>query len=204
MSHDQSTSERVYGQLKAAVLDGSLGDSVRLDFAELALRLGVSTTPVREAAMRLQGEGLVELPAKGGARPLRLSEFRLRALLNANEAISLASLGRKHRTAIPEPVTPESDAGLTNEQRARAIYRKIALHSGNPEIIEIVERLNDRLMPYRLHEDRVLGDCRREYEALEAAEVNVAMLRRLVRAYHRRRLAKVARLMWTATMREEK
>jgi DNA-binding GntR family transcriptional regulator len=56
----QSKVEAVVGRLRHAILTGAVppGEWLRQD--ELAQRLGVSSTPVREALRRLEAEGLVE------------------------------------------------------------------------------------------------------------------------------------------------
>ena len=53
--------DEVYALLGAAILDGRLGAGERLRDHELAERLGVSRTPVREALQRLSRAGLVEV-----------------------------------------------------------------------------------------------------------------------------------------------
>lgn len=53
--------DEVYALLGEAILDGRLGAGERLRDQELAERLGVSRTPVREALQRLERAGLVEV-----------------------------------------------------------------------------------------------------------------------------------------------
>ena len=62
-------SDEVAGHLRAAIMSGTLrpGMFVRLD--ETAAQLGVSITPVREALLKLSGEGMVQLePHRGVGR----------------------------------------------------------------------------------------------------------------------------------------
>jgi DNA-binding GntR family transcriptional regulator len=59
--------ERVHQALRTQLLDGSLPPGTRLDYKQLAIELGVSTTPVREAVSRLASEGFVELVPRLGA-----------------------------------------------------------------------------------------------------------------------------------------
>ncbi|MEJ2889402.1 GntR family transcriptional regulator [Actinomycetospora aeridis] len=61
-------SERALADLREAILDGDLAAGVHLGEVEIAERLGLSRTPVREALTRLAAEGLVELEAHRGAR----------------------------------------------------------------------------------------------------------------------------------------
>jgi DNA-binding GntR family transcriptional regulator len=53
--------DEVYATLGEAILDGTLAPGERLRDHELAERLGVSRTPVREALQRLERVGLVEV-----------------------------------------------------------------------------------------------------------------------------------------------
>ncbi len=57
-----------YAQLLQLVVRGDLAPGARLTEPAVALRLGLSRTPVREAMQRLQLEGLL-VPAGGGERP---------------------------------------------------------------------------------------------------------------------------------------
>ena len=59
-------SDEVAGHLRAAIMSGTLrpGMFVRLD--ETAAQLGVSITPVREALLKLSGEGMVQLEPHRG------------------------------------------------------------------------------------------------------------------------------------------
>jgi DNA-binding GntR family transcriptional regulator len=67
--------------LRDAILDGRLDG--RLRQTDLAARLGISRTPIREALGRLQHEGLIELLPQGGVRV---------TLLQPGEALELYDL----------------------------------------------------------------------------------------------------------------
>src|SRR3954463_9908442 len=78
---------QVAERLKAEILAGERAPGSRLRQVEIAQRLGVSTTPVREALGMLQREGLVQLEAQRGAvvflpsvRDLR-AHYEIRAAL---------------------------------------------------------------------------------------------------------------------------
>lgn len=57
----QPLGEQVYETLKAAILQGDLAAGGKLTEGQIAERLGVSPTPVREAFRRLAAEGLVAI-----------------------------------------------------------------------------------------------------------------------------------------------
>jgi len=66
--------------LREVILKGEFPPGTRLRQIQLATQLGISRTPLREALMKLEQEGLVELLHAGGLRV---------ALLNLDEAVEL-------------------------------------------------------------------------------------------------------------------
>ena len=87
MTRSITSAERALDTLRELILGGGLPAGARLGEVELADRLGVSRTPVREALSRLAAEGLVEMAANRGARVATWTVeelegvFELRALL---------------------------------------------------------------------------------------------------------------------------
>jgi DNA-binding GntR family transcriptional regulator len=63
-----TSAERALATLRDLIMGGELAPGARLGEVELAERLGVSRTPVREALSRLAAEGLVEITPNRGAR----------------------------------------------------------------------------------------------------------------------------------------
>ena len=87
-----TSAERVYDDLRAAIIGGEYAPGERLRAEALAARFGTSRTPVREALMLLQGDGLVEIEPRRGAvvrsfDPADLVDlYEVRALLEARAA----------------------------------------------------------------------------------------------------------------------
>jgi DNA-binding GntR family transcriptional regulator len=87
-----TSAERVYAELRSAILRGEYAPGERLRTAAIAERLGTSRTPVREALVLLEGDGLVELEPRRGALvrtfdPEDLIDlYEVRALLEARAA----------------------------------------------------------------------------------------------------------------------
>jgi DNA-binding GntR family transcriptional regulator len=88
--------DRAYAWLRTRILSGGFRPRAHLKEQELAARIGVSRSPVRDALRRLAGEGLVEMRRDRGTyvaqfTPAEVEEiFQLRAALEAYAA-SLAA-----------------------------------------------------------------------------------------------------------------
>lgn len=84
--------QSAYRQLLAEIRDGALGPGARLRETEIAQRLGISRTPVREALRQLEADGLVSHAARQGAiiRTLDHAEvvelYEMRAVLEGTAA----------------------------------------------------------------------------------------------------------------------
>lgn len=93
-------SDEVAGHLRAAIMSGRLraGTFIRLD--ETAAELGVSVTPVREALLKLRGEGMVQLEPHRGHVVLPLTPQDIEDIfwLQATLAKELAVAATAHIT----------------------------------------------------------------------------------------------------------
>jgi len=86
--------EHVYASLKAELQDFRLVPGDRFSEADLAMRLGVSRTPVREALFRLRDEGFLAVDAKIGWYVLPIDFGRLEQLYDLRLVVELASVAR--------------------------------------------------------------------------------------------------------------
>lgn len=78
---------RVAAAVRELILRGEYVGGARLGEAELAERLGVSRTPVREALSRLAAEGLVETTPNRGSRVTAWSVDELEGVFDLRSAI---------------------------------------------------------------------------------------------------------------------
>ncbi len=92
-----TSSLRVYDDLRESILAGQYLPGTRLRTAALAERLGTSRTPVREALVLLEGDGLVALEPRRGAvvRGFATEDladlYEVRALLEPHAAARAAT-----------------------------------------------------------------------------------------------------------------
>ena len=77
----------VFNTLRQAILRGELKPGERLMEIQLANKLGVSRTPIREAIRKLELEGLVLMIPRKGAEVADITEKSLRDVLEVREAL---------------------------------------------------------------------------------------------------------------------
>jgi len=146
-----SRTEAVLEAIKHAILSGQLSPGQALVETELAERLGVSKTPVREALKTLAGTGLVEmLPYKGVTvrevdRELARAVYDMRLLLEpvaagrtARAGVSLAAAHAALATA--DAASDAAERSLAN----RAFHRVLYAGCGNPLLVQKLDELRDQ------------------------------------------------------------
>lgn len=77
----------VFNTLRRAILRGELKPGERLMEIQLADKLGVSRTPIREAIRKLELEGLVLMIPRRGAEVAEITEKNLRDVLEVRKAL---------------------------------------------------------------------------------------------------------------------
>ena len=175
----ETKSDYAYRQVRDRILSGELEPGAVLQQRDLASRIGISTTPLREALRRLKSEGLVELDAHRDARisPLRAEEARdllelrksldpLAAALAAQRRTNadIQAIRATHGCLDPLPTHPAIEQLVAHRNFHAAIYRA----SHNDLLIDALEGLWDKADRYRrlaLQTDR--GQSARDQKAKE-------------------------------------
>ncbi len=105
--------------IRQAILDGRLEPGSRLKEEELARELGISRTPVREALLMLQAEGLIETTPNRGA-VVRTHDaddlidlYQLRALLEGYAARQAATRVSGHELDLTAESCDRFDTSTT-------------------------------------------------------------------------------------------
>lgn len=102
--------DHTYDVLRAAILDMNIyeeGADLRLDERKMALRLGISRTPIREALARLAQDGLVEIVARKGVFVTRKSMHEILEMI-----VTWAALESMAARLAAERATPKDLRGL--------------------------------------------------------------------------------------------
>ena len=111
-----TSSLRVSEELREAILSGEFGPGQRLRTVSLAKRFGSSRTPVREALVPLEGEGLVDIEPRRGALVRSFAStdlvdlYEIRALLEPAAAARAALRANDDQLARLAELVALSDA----------------------------------------------------------------------------------------------
>ena len=143
-----SVAQAAYERIRALILSDAMAPGDRLFQLELAHRLGVSRTPVREALRRLAGEGLVDaLPQRG----FRVADLGLESVMGRLEVRRLLEPGIARLAAQRAGAEDHAalEAALRDEQRAadasaihdasRRFHVALARATGNGPLVATLE-----------------------------------------------------------------
>lgn len=177
--------DRVYAHVKHAILDRTLPGGQLLTEGEIAERVGVSRTPVREGLLRLQAEGLVQLIPKRGALVVPVSPEEVEDVLEARELVEVHTATRAWaaRAELGHLLVPHLQA-MRAADRAddpwafitadRAFHATVVRAAGNAVLAGVYDSLRDRQM--RMGVANLRGSTARRAAALADHEAQRAAL----------------------------
>ena len=179
-------SSDVYDELRRGLLLGEYPLIERLAEVSLAEALGASRTPVREALMRLEAEGLVLRRPQGGFYPRSPNLAGIRDLYELRRILELAALirprqhGLRHDELALRSIhdewadlaanPPEPDPGLVVLDEN--FHLRLAEAAGNRAIAEQLQVVADRIRVVRMqnfvHRERVAVTITQHVAILDA------------------------------------
>ena len=179
-----SARDRVYLTLREAIVSAELEPGRRLSENELAERLGVSRTPVREALVRLRDERLVAIVPQLGTFVTLISTEGVADAAFVREALECAAIRLATERAGEEELA-ELQANLAAQDRAQeagdadafdalddALHRRLCELSGHEIAWSLSRRANghlDRVRRLSLPEPGYLGEMVAEHREVVAA-----------------------------------
>ena len=202
-----SVTSQVYDWLRARVLRGDLAPGARLSETEIAAEIGVSRQPVREAFIRLAGEGLAEVRPQRGTYIGKISVAAVLSARLIREAVE-SDLARMVAADPPGPIL-EAMAGEIAAQRAAdaessvedfiasddRFHHLLALAAGQEAVWQDLERLKSQMNRLRHMSMRAfdraftIGQHRAILDALMAGDPEAA--ERATRAHLRQMLTEL-------------
>ena len=184
----------VFQTLRGAILKGDLKPGERLMELQLASKLGVSRTPIREAIRMLEQEGLaVTIPRKGAevakmtekdmedVLQIRLSLEALTVRLSC-ENITPAAL-QELKVAMEDFEEKTKSSQFVEMAKADVKFHEILYKaSNNPKLQQLLSNLREQMYRYRveyLKDDgiypRLIEEHQKMYDALKAKDQELAV-----------------------------
>jgi DNA-binding GntR family transcriptional regulator len=192
----QSLQEQAYHALRRAIFSGELKAGQRLVETQLATRLQVSRTPIREAIRLLQHENLAMIDPSGVLRVATISATDAAQLYDcrlALERLSVLEACAKASAAHVqnlEKILLQSEEFKQNSTVSESqlleldyqFHRLLAQSSGNAWLVALLEQVFDKMLLLRLqttfHNPQVLEirvEHRRIFEAIAARSPHQAI-----------------------------
>jgi DNA-binding GntR family transcriptional regulator len=197
--------EQVYSLIRGMIVTGRISPGDTIDDKEIATRLNISRTPVREAVKRLSDEHLVDVVAQSGTRASRIDRHELNQAFLIRRALEMESAAQAAMRMTQPRIEALSDLLLAH---ARAIesrdyekaiatddsfHRYIADVSDLPRLwraIEIskaqLDRCRHKMLPRAGEGEATLEQHREIIRALNSGDpekARAAMAQHLERAF---------------------
>jgi len=161
MTHDDNGSDsvvdRVYEQLKAMSVSFELKPGERLNEGELAKRLGVSRTPLREALNRLNTEGFLRFTPGKGFFCRELDAHEIFDLYELRKSIEVASVRLAVKRAKDEDIDalfafldatgpdPGDRSSVELVELDETFHERLMAMSANAEMLRVLRNVNARI-----------------------------------------------------------
>jgi len=189
----QRLADIVYDRLLEAIRSHEITENDQLVQEKLAEQLQISRTPVREALLRLEQDGILVSSPRGGFALYRMSKKEVRELYQARAAVEGQAVrilavrndpadNRRLRDVIihEENITSNSVNEYFNANRK--IHRSIVELTGNRYLLEMFDNIWNRATSYNLFAAiekidlaKSLGDHARLVDAIETGSPTAAM-----------------------------
>jgi DNA-binding GntR family transcriptional regulator len=183
---DVPATERAYQAIRKEILDNTLRSGEPVPVDRFVQRLKLSRTPVREAILRLQREGLIEIRPRMGTfvshldvRQIR-DMYDLRRLLEGHAA-KLASVNvpleavRKLRDELKAyPTSGRSIDSKGMSEDGKRVHALILEHCGNRALADMLRSMQDHFARFRSVsmdiQEKVLSSHQEHLDILGALE----------------------------------
>ena len=152
----------VFNTLRQAILRGELKPGERLMEIQLANKLGVSRTPIREALRKLELEGLVNMVPRKGAEVADITEKSLRDVLEVRKALEELSVQLACEKITEEEIEELKRVAerfkdtLDDQDVTKIAEADVAFHdviytaTDNQKLILLLNNLREQMYRYRV------------------------------------------------------
>jgi DNA-binding GntR family transcriptional regulator len=147
--------DRAYDFAKSRILDGQYPGGELISEAHVADKVGISRTPVREAFLRLQSEGLLRLYPKRGALVVPVSVSEIENVMETRLVIERHAIQKvvreRHDLASELHAAMERQRMLARERKTtdfvaadREFHRLFIAATGNEILLSLHDSMRDR------------------------------------------------------------
>jgi len=162
----KTLSQSIYNYLKESIIDNELKANQRINEKEIAGTFGVSTTPVREAVLRLGAEGFVTINFHREAVIKEISFDELKEIFEALGALDSIATGRAVDNLSPEMLkelenlTKEMERHCSTSSLEKYLDLHVNIHNKiwdsipNKFLKGLIQQVSDQMLRYkhaRLH-----------------------------------------------------
>ena len=152
----------VFSTLREAILKGELKPGERLMELQLAAKLGVSRTPIREAIRMLEQEGLAVTIPRKGAEVAKMTEKDMEDVLQIRDAldelaaaIACEQMTKEQLDALKNTMREFEESTKTGDVK-RIAQADVEFHdiiyqaTGNPKLVTMLNNLREQMYRYRV------------------------------------------------------
>ncbi|QEC47391.1 GntR family transcriptional regulator [Baekduia soli] len=167
---------RAYAFAKERILDGRFAGGDLISEGDVAAGVGLSRTPVREAFLRLESEGLLRLYPKRGALVIPVSAAEVESVMETRLLVErfaiekVIRLGIDLEAELAAAIAHQESVAASEDSRAfveadREFHRILVAAAGNPILLGLHDSLRDRQS--RMNLAALARDERRTRQILE-------------------------------------
>lgn len=149
--------DRAYETLRRGILDNVYQPGAQALESDLAAELGISRTPLREALIRLQNEGLIEIVPRHGMRVLPVSATDMKEIyevITALESCAVERVARRKPSASELEPLVEATRKMRDALEAKNLeawaqedeyfHKYLIEAAGNRLLVEAIQQYRDR------------------------------------------------------------
>ena len=180
----------VFQTLRGAILKGDLKPGERLMELQLASKLGVSRTPIREAIRMLEQEGLAVTIPRKGAEVAKMTEKDMEDVLQIRLSLEALAVRLSCENITPAALQELKVAMEDFEEKTKfsqfvemakadvKFHEILYKASNNPKLQQLLSNLREQMYRYRveyLKDDgiypRLIEEHQKMYDALKAKDL---------------------------------
>ena len=162
--------ESVIAEIRRAIAEGKIKSGERLNESRIAVEMGLSKTPIREAVSELIKEGILESEPFKGTKVKTLSKKEVEELYSLREILELFAINlmpkmlNKFELKVFEKIVYDMEEAAKEDDVEQLVALDLKFHqcivnrSGHSILVEVWSLIYSRLKLYMTQKDIFSGD----------------------------------------------